>query len=273
MDDNQNLTPEAVEPRELRSVASALDLLECFATAQELGVSEIARRLGIAKSTAHRLLSTLRSRGFVEQIPGSARYRLGLHLFELGHLVQLRSPLRQVALPICHDLSRRTGFTVTLAVADSADIVFIERIESAATHFAAEDISWRLPAHVSSSGKAIAAWNPVLAAARQTAGFPVRVRPGVRTLADWEAALKVVRSRGYATSIEESYAGLSSIAVPVQILSAPVDSAIGYVGRSPELEMRLPLLVQLLDRAAKRIAHELPRRLGLWSQSGGPGRS
>ena len=64
----------------LKSVATALDVLECFALDDELGVSDIARRLGIAKSTAHRLLSTLCSRGLTEKNPDSGQYRLGLHL-------------------------------------------------------------------------------------------------------------------------------------------------------------------------------------------------
>jgi predicted ArsR family transcriptional regulator len=60
----------------------------------DLGVSDIARRLGIAKSTAHRVLTTLAGRGFIEQDPDSGRYRLGLHLYELGQLTISRNPLR-----------------------------------------------------------------------------------------------------------------------------------------------------------------------------------
>ncbi|NLJ53301.1 MAG: helix-turn-helix domain-containing protein, partial [Intrasporangiaceae bacterium] len=70
----------------LRSVGTALDVLECFALDGELGVSDIARRLGVAKSTAHRLLQTLLSRGFVEQDNESGLYRLGIHIYELGTL-------------------------------------------------------------------------------------------------------------------------------------------------------------------------------------------
>ena len=88
----------------LKSVANTLDVLDCFMTDDELGVSEIARSLGVAKSSAHRMLSTLAGRGFVEQNPDSGRYRLGLHLYELGQLSVSRSRLRQAALPIMEDL-------------------------------------------------------------------------------------------------------------------------------------------------------------------------
>ena len=114
----------------LKSVSTALDVLECFAVDSELGVSDIARRLGIAKSTAHRLLTTLCSRGIAEQNPDTGHYRLGLHLYELGQLAQARSILRHVALPILTRMAKITGHTVNLAVVDGPDVVFLERLEA-----------------------------------------------------------------------------------------------------------------------------------------------
>ena len=91
----------------LKSVGSALDVLECFATDGELGVSDIARRLGVAKSTAHRLLQTLASRGFVEQDPHTGQYRLGIHVYELGALALARNELRHAALPFLRQVADR----------------------------------------------------------------------------------------------------------------------------------------------------------------------
>lgn len=247
---------------ELRSVATALDLLECFAGAEQLGVSDLARRLGIAKSTTHRLLSTLRSRGFIEQDASSGRYRLGLHLFELGHLAQVRHPLRDAARPICCDLNRRTGLTVNLSVPDGADVVFIERLVSTDSAVQLNESGRRLPAHVASSGKAIAAWNPEFAAARRAAGFPLRARQTVRTPREWEAAIKTVRAQGYATSEDESFEGTSSVAVPIMNSATSAGAALSFFGRHHELEARLPLFVQLLQRSARRIAHEMIRHEG-----------
>ncbi|WP_425308595.1 IclR family transcriptional regulator [Ammonicoccus fulvus] len=254
-----NTPKQADEPGGLRSVAAALDLLECFATDEQLGVTDIARRLGIAKSTAHRLLSTLRSRGFIEQDPESGRYQLGLHLFELGHLAQIRNPLRIAGRPICLDLNRRTGLTVNLSVLDGADVVFLERMESSESGRNLNEWGRRLPSHVASSGKAIAAWNAKFAAARLEAGFPARARNTVRTASQWEAVLRGVRKRGYATSSDESFEGSTSVAVP--ILENPVEAyaALSFFGRRHDMETRLPLLVQLLQRSARRIAHDLVR--------------
>lgn len=246
----------------LRSVGTALDLLECFATDEELGVSELARRLGIAKSTAHRLLSTLRMHGFIEQDPDSGRYRLGLHLFELGHLAQVRHPLREVARPILLDLGRRAGLTVNLSVGEGADVVFLERLESSESVRGLNESSRRVPAHVSSSGKVIAAWNHELATARIEAGFPVRGRGTVRTQTEWLATLRTVRMRGYALSDDESFDGVSSVAVPIMEAPGQVTAALSFLGRRHDVESRLPVLVQVLQRSARRIAHEMLRRQG-----------
>ena len=112
----------------LKSVGTALDVLECFAADTELGVSDIARRLGIAKSTAHRVLTTLGSRGMVEQNPDNGQYRLGIHLYELGQLAHARNGLRHAALPVMREVCRSTGFTVNLSVPDGPDVVFVERL-------------------------------------------------------------------------------------------------------------------------------------------------
>lgn len=243
----------------LRSVSAALDVLECFATDRELGVSDVARRMGLAKSTTHRLLTTLRSRGFIEQNPENGRYRLGLHLLELGHLAQVRNPLRQVALPVTLDLVRRTGLTVNVSVPDGADIVFIERTETSAHGRTLSQSGRRLPAHVSSAGKAVAAFLPEFAKARAEAGFPPRARQTIRTPAEWEAALREVRQRGFAMSRDESFDGITTVAVPIMFTRQAAQAALSFFGGTHDVESRYPLLVQYLQRAAGRIQHDVAR--------------
>ena len=149
--------------------------MECFATDGELGVSDIARRLGVAKSTAHRLLQTLASRGFVEQDAHSGQYRLGMHVYELGALALARNELRHAALPFLRQVATATGLTVNLSVPDGPDVVFVERIENSDGVRILGHFGRRLPAHTTSSGKAIAAWNAEADLARRRAGFPPRV--------------------------------------------------------------------------------------------------
>ena len=240
----------------VKSVGSALDVLECFALDGSLGVSDIARRLGVAKSTAHRLLQTLASRGFVEQDPTSGQYRLGLHLYELGQLAQARHELRYVALPVLRQVAHATGLTVNFAVPDGPDTVFVERIENPAGIRFLGHVGRRFPSHVTSSGKAIAAFNPAVAEERRRAGFPPRVSHTVRTGAEWDRALELVRLRGFAESHSESFEDASSVAVPVLRRGVGV-AAVSVFGPSPAVDPAVDRLVPLLVASSRRIARTM----------------
>lgn len=237
----------------LKSVGSALDVLECFATDGELGVSDIARRLGVAKSTAHRLLQTLASRGFVEQDSTSGQYRLGIHVYELGALALARNELRHAALPFLRQVAAATGLTVNLSVPDGPDIVFVERIENSDGVRILGHVGRRLPGHTTSSGKAIAAWNPAADLARRRAGFPPRVSHTVRTEADWERCLEKVRKVGYAVSTSESFDGASSVAVPV-ISHRVAIAAVSVFGPTEAIQPHVDRLVPVLVAASRRIS-------------------
>jgi DNA-binding IclR family transcriptional regulator len=240
----------------LKSVGSALDALECFATDGELGVSDVARRLGVAKSTAHRLLQTLCSRGFVEQDPATGLYRLGLHLYELGQLALERNTLRHVALPVLRSVAAATGHTVNFAVPDGADVVFLERIENRDGGRILGHVGRRLPAHCTSSGKAIAAFNADAYSARVLAGFPPRIGRTVRSLEDWTRTIERVRKDGYAVSHGESFDGTSSVAVPLIHRRVAVAS-VSVFGPTDAVAPDIDRLVPLLTAASRRIARAL----------------
>jgi DNA-binding IclR family transcriptional regulator len=237
----------------LRSVGTALDVLECFALDGELGVSDIARRLGVAKSTAHRLLQTLVSRGFVEQDRDSGLYRLGIHIYELGALALARNELRHAALPTLRHVARVTGLTTNFAVPDGPDVVFVERIENLDGVRILGHFGRRLPAHTTSSGKVIAAFNPTADAARRLAGFPPRLGRTVRTVGDWDRVLAQVRKQGYAVSTSESFDGATSVAVPIIERQVAVAS-ISVFGPTETVEPQVDRLVPVLRAASHRIA-------------------
>lgn len=236
----------------LKSVGSALDVLECFATDGELGVSDIARRLGVAKSTAHRLLQTLVSRGFVEQ-DHTGQYRLGIHIYELGQLAQARNELRYAALPTLRGVARSTGLTVNFSVPDGADVVFVERLENTDGVRILGHFGRRLPAHCTSSGKVIAAFNETAYRARITAGFPPRLSNTVRTEADWAAVVQKARTQGFAESHGESFEGASSVAVPVLSQKNAIAS-VSVFGPTQQVAPAVGQLVPLLTAASRRIS-------------------
>lgn len=243
----------------LRSVLTALDVLDLFAHEAELGVSDIARYLGIAKSTAYRVVSTLCSRGLVEQAAESRRYRLGLHLYELGQISQDRLQLRHVALPLLKRLQVATGHTVHLSVVDGTDVIFIERLQGIQMIPVIGDRRRRQPMHTTSAGKAIAAFNSDAAAARARAGFPRRTDTTITTGAEWTRQLAEVRDRHFAVCNGENYPGVASIAVPFRDISGDAVAAISLVGTSAQLISRLDHHVRLLQGTAARISRGLPQ--------------
>ncbi|HEX2783938.1 MAG TPA: helix-turn-helix domain-containing protein, partial [Ilumatobacteraceae bacterium] len=112
----------------LRSVTIALDVLDAFFRDSEIGLSELARRVGVTKSTMHRTCGVLVERGALERTV-TGKYRLGVRLLEYGQLVTTRSVLRTQALPLLVDLRNAIGETVQLGVPSGGDVLYIERVE------------------------------------------------------------------------------------------------------------------------------------------------
>lgn len=241
----------------LRSVNIALDVLECFETEDFLGVTDVARRLDVAKSTAHRMLTALGRRGYIEQEETSGRYRLGAHVHELGRLSHARHRLRHVALPAMRGLADTTGLTVNLSIPDGSDMVFIERVEMPGLEEHLADAGRRLPAHVTSSGKALGAFDAKLDRARRAAGFPARVSRTVRSEEDWDRELSHVRRHGFATSESESFNDVSTVAVPIRNVDGIAIAAISLMGRTPSVQAAVPQLAHLLTVEAREIGHQL----------------
>lgn len=244
----------------LKSVATALDLLDCFLQDEELGVSEIARRLGVAKSTAHRLLTTLASRDLVEQNPRTGKYHLGVHLFELGHLALSRIALRQRARALLEELREASGWTVHLAIASGADVLFLERLPTLRGMAVMGEYRRRWPSHVTSSGKAICAYDPVARQARLDAGFPAVTAKTITTIDGFEQELSLVRRRGYAHSNEELMPNLASVAAPVLDRHGYALAAISITGAASELGDTPDRTARMVMVAAHRLARELQRK-------------
>lgn len=213
----------------LQSVTIALDIVDALAAAPELGVSELARRVGIAKSTAHRTCTVLVDRGLLDR-SATGGYRLGLRLVELGDLATARTAVGEQGLSLLVELRNSLGETVQLGVPAGADVVYVERVEGIhALRYATN--SRRSPIHRSSAGKVLAAFNPSMVEARLQAGLPPSTGYTIVVPELLLAELARVRERGYARSVDETELGMSSLAVPVESPpGGPVVAAISMVG-------------------------------------------
>src|SRR6516165_12277229 len=102
-------------------------LAEFRPEAPELGISDLAKELGLSRSTSHRYVATLARLGYLEQNPRTRKYRLGPRVLDLGFSAINSMELRQISAPHLQQLSDETGRTVNMAILDGADIVYIER--------------------------------------------------------------------------------------------------------------------------------------------------
>lgn len=253
----------------LKSVASALDLLDCFLEDEELGVSDVARRLGVAKSTSHRLLTTLATRGLIEQNPANGRYRLGIHLFELGHLALERIELRRRSKHLLEQLREASGWTVHLSIRQEADSLFLERLVTLRGMQAIERYRRRWPLHATSSGKVICAYDPEARAARIAAGFPAFTQHTITSEAAFLAEMDRIRRQGYATSREELMHHLASVAAPVLDGHGIAVAAISITGSMAELGEHADRQARLVQAAAKRLTTIMAQRE--WPPPNAPG--
>ncbi len=225
----------ASAPREnstLSSVRNAARVLKEFSGHRELGVTELSRRLGIGKSTAHRLVTTLAAERLLEQDPDTGAYRLSLTMYELGTSVYRHVDLHEACAPVLDRLRNATEETVQVAVLDGREVVYVERRESPKTLRLFGRIGHRNSAHCTSTGKLLLACLPpeeldsVLRGWRLEAHTPHTIT----RITDFKRALDTIRSRGWAENINEAEMGVASVAAPIRNGVGEVVASVSIAG-------------------------------------------
>jgi IclR family acetate operon transcriptional repressor len=242
------------------AVDAALSILETLGSAHEMGLTELARKLGLGKSSVHRLLASLVTRGYVEKSPQSDRYRLTYRLFAVGSRAAARLGLRDIAHPVMERLAAQTGEAVNLAVLDGRRVVSVHRVESRHLLRIHLEIGGGIPAHATALGKVLlAALAPDELTRRLQGQRLERLTPN--TISDRSAlrtALARVREAGFATDDEECSLGLRCVAAPILDHRGLAAAAVSISG--PSLRLPLPRLSDMagpVREAAREISHRL----------------
>ncbi|MEJ2579770.1 MAG: IclR family transcriptional regulator [Kineosporiaceae bacterium] len=237
----------------LERVTSLLSSFDAEHT--ELGISDLARRTGLAKSTVHRLVADLVRVGLLER---SARgVQLGIRLFEFGQLVPRQRTLKEAALPFMEDLRDATASNVHLAVLDGVEVVYLEILRVRDSQPLPSRIGGRMPAHATGVGKALLAFgSPEVVKARLTAGLPRRtpytlIMPGAFT-----RELRTIAEAGVSFDRQESAMGVVCAAAPVFDQDGQVRAALSVTGRAERLD------VERMAPAVRTAALALSRTLG-----------
>ncbi len=250
----------ALDSNAVRSVDRAAALLLALGDSQgSAGVTELARRLGLHKSTASRLLATLQRRGLVEQDDESGKYRLGLVVIRLAERAERTLDLRSIALPELERLARETRETGRLGVLTDDAVLTVVQVDGP-NLVACPDWTGRTsPLHASASGKVLLsalAERDVLRYARK--GLPALTPRTIVELEPLMEELARVRRRGYATAFGEWDPTMNGVAAPVRDARGTVIAAVGIRGAAYRLPpQRVPELANLAVEAAAAVCGRL----------------
>jgi DNA-binding IclR family transcriptional regulator len=253
--------------KRLSSVATAIQLLKSFSEDDvDIGISALSRRLGVAKSTVHRLAATLVSEGLLEQDRETEKYRLGIALFRLGALVRRRMDVSNQARPYLYELREKTNETVHLAILDGTDIMYVYNLESTQAIRMRSDIGVRKPAYCTAEGQAILAFQPQEVVDRVIAqGLLPRTPQTITDPAKLMKALALVRQRGCAIEDEESEIGMRCISAPIRNDSGEVMASVGIAGPATRLSKKaiaafIPHVIETADQVSSRLGYRSPRK-------------
>lgn len=230
----------------IESVDNALRLLLLFETQRSIRLTDASNYLGVASSTAHRLMGMLLYRGFVRQNPATRAYEPGQSLGSIAFAIRRQTDIRTLARPVLEQLFQQTGETVHFARLESSDIQFIDAIESSRAVRVGSRQGITLPANCTATGKAMLSQ---LTREQLRALYPDKELPGltgnsITSRGDLEAELDKIRRLGYATSNEESEDGVTSVSVPV---AGPSGTLYGINVSVPAHRMSHQLRTELSD--------------------------
>jgi IclR family transcriptional regulator, pca regulon regulatory protein len=230
-----------------------------------LGISELARELGLTRSTTHRYVATLASLGFLDQDTSTRKYRLGPRVLDLGFSVLGSLELREIAAPYLRRLTDTTGHTSNLAIRDDTDVILIDRVRGRPGRYHRLEftlhVGSRIPAYCSATGKVLLAYLPHPDLEQLLERIDL-IQRGPRTATGKKALLAEldqVRRTGIATNDEELESALRSIAAPVRARSGEVVAAVNV--SIPWSPATMSELVSRLGPTVQATAHEIAARV------------
>ena len=243
----------------IQSVERAAQILRCFEGQDLLGVTEIAEKTKLNKSTAFGLITTLAAEGLLEQDSVTGRYRLGLELFRLGNLVNTNT--RRLVMPELTELTATLMETLNFVRHEKGDVVYLIKKESPHSMRICTKTGQRLPMYCTAVGKAILAYLPENERDQIIADFEFKpytqntVRNGEMLLAQ----LEEIRRNGYAIESEELEYELVCVAVPVLNSAGYPAAAISCSGPKTRMtEEKIRDCRSALSACAQRLSAIIP---------------
>ncbi len=240
----------------MQSVDRAITVMELLARRGWSGVTEVSKELGINKSTAYRLLTTLRDRGLVEQDSATEKYRLGFGLVALASSVTADLDVARCSRPVCDRLAEQTRETVTVAVLEGDAAIILHQSNSRSLALSVDWSGMHTPLHATAAGKIFLHYMPEdqrrRLLKRSLQGYTEDTINDPKVLREH---IQLDHGRGYWHTIEELEVGLNAVAAPVRCAEGAVVAAVSVSGPAFRLPPEsFPETGELCLRAAEEIS-------------------
>jgi IclR family KDG regulon transcriptional repressor len=244
----------------VQSIERVFDILELLShESNGLNLTKIGESLDLHKSTVHRLLSVLKKRGYIEQIPESGRYRLGPGFVELASLFLNSIEFKTEAEPHLRNLSQITGQTVFLATLQGSEVVYLDKVEQYNSLRKYSIIGQRRPVYCTALGKALIMHRTQAEIEQMLKDFPFQkftphTHQDLRSLL---RDLKACRARGWTTDNEEYEPNVQCIAAPIFDYRGTVVAAVSAVWSTLSTAISFKPLAPRVVEAARQISVRL----------------
>jgi len=219
----------------IQAVSHALDLLEQFhGEVDELGVTELSKRLKLHKNNVFRLLATLDSRGYIEQNRVTENYRLGLKTLELGQIFIKQMGLLRQSKPVLEALVSQCNETTYVAILKDFSIIYLDAVETDMTVRVVPRVGSRLPAYCTAAGKIQIAHMSDEELDNYLPGKELK-RYTPNTIIDCNLLreqLKKIAENGYAVDNEELDIGVKCVSAPIRDYTRRIIGAVSISGPS-----------------------------------------
>ena len=243
----------------VRSVQLALDVLERVAGAsEEVGVSDLAMQLGTTKGSVFRHLKTLVERGYLSQNPQTSKYRLGIQAYVLGKIAADGIDLLSASADAIRDLREELGLSVVLSVLQGRRLMVVETQLGKSTLEIGVRTGTELQLHCNAQGKVVLAFAKQLGREQLPLELPAITPYTVVDHAQLAGQISEVRTRGWATAIEEETLGISAISAPILGINAEFIGTVALVATVQNISREVnPEQVRALKKAALRASWNL----------------
>lgn len=248
------------QPDVVSSVLKVFGIVEALSEQKEIGVTELAQRLMMSKSTIYRFLQTMKGLGIVDQEGETDKYRLTLKLFELSARALEYVDLIDLANREMEAISKETGETLHLGTLDGNEIVYLHKIDSTYNLRMYSRVGRRNPSYSTAIGKVLLSTlsDEKVEELLKNVEFIPHTSNTLKNVNELVQELSAVRQQYYAEDKEEQEVGLRCIAAPIYDRFGCTIAAISISIPSVRFEQeRFPHLVALLHRAAKNVSQKL----------------